>query len=74
MSAWFASHSEQDIAELIKDKDSKFTKISITLANELLKQFCTAKGLAFEEQCLEKSKLYSLLKSFCMQALERLIF
>ena len=30
----------------------------------MVKQFCSAKGLGFEEQCFEKSKLDDLLKSF----------
>ena len=45
ISARFAIRSEQDIAELIKDEDSKSTKTSTKLATELLKQFCTVKGL-----------------------------
>ena len=63
MSARFTSRSEQDIAQLLEDKDSK-SKTSTKLAIDLLKQFCVTKGLAFEEQCLEKSKLDGLLKSF----------
>jgi hypothetical protein len=56
-SAWFASCSEQDIiAQLLQKKDSKSTKASTKLAIDLLKQFCVAKGLAFEEQCLERPK------------------
>ena len=44
ISARFAIRSEQDIAELIEDKDSKSTKTSTKLATELLKQVCTVTG------------------------------
>jgi hypothetical protein len=57
-SAWFASCSEQDIiAQLLQDKDSKSTKTSTKLAIDLLKQFCVAKGLAFEEHAFKGPSL-----------------
>jgi hypothetical protein len=47
VTARFASRSEQDTAQLLED--SKFTKTSTKFAIDLLKQFCTAKGLVLEE-------------------------
>ena len=64
MSERFASRSDEDIAQLLEKKDSKSTKTNTKLAIDLLKQLCSAKGLGFEEQCFEKSKLDDLLNSF----------
>ena len=64
MSERFASRSDEDIGQLLEEKDSQSTKTNTKLAINLLKQFCSTKRLGFEEQCFEKSKLDGLLKSF----------
>ena len=55
--------ADEDIAPLLEEKDSKSTKTNTKLAIDLLEQFCLAKGLGFEEQCFDKSKLDGLLSS-----------
>ena len=67
MSDRFASHSDEDIAQLLQEKDNKSTKTNTKLAIDLLK----AKGLGFEEQCFEMSKLDGLLKSFYANVREK---
>ena len=44
----FASRFDQDIVNLLQDKDSKSTNASTKLAIDLLKQFCAAKERAFK--------------------------
>ena len=62
ISARFAIRSEQDIAELIKDKGSKSTKTSTKLATELLKQFCTVTGFFIKHS--RRSNYLLLLSKF----------
>ena len=63
----FTSASEQEIKELVKEKDSKRTAKATEVSWRVFKQYCEAKSVSFNEKTTTKAELDNILKHFYIE-------
>ena len=66
--ARLTNRNEQEIENLLKEKDAKSTKKATKHSVNILREFCQEKGMEVEFEKLEKEELDNLLKTFYANA------